>query len=131
MQMEIHAHGFELTDALRAYTRARISFALDRLRHSVRHVVVQLSDLNGPRGGNDKRCQVQIGVVDAEAVVVKDTDADLYAAIDRATERAGRTVLRRMGRLQRSLRPLRERGTAGQPNTSTSPENLAEQQPGH
>jgi ribosomal subunit interface protein len=98
MQLEIHARGFSLTHALREYARARFAFALDRLRHGVRHVVVRLSDLNGPRGGRDKRVQVQVGVIDASEVIVRDTDADLYAAIDRAAERVSRGVQRRLGR---------------------------------
>lgn len=105
MQLEIHAKGFALTDALHAYARARLSFALDRLRRNINHVVVRLTDINGPRGGRDKRCQIQIGAADGSDVIVADTREDLYAAIDSASERASRSLTRRLSRRLSRRRP--------------------------
>jgi len=59
---------------------------------------VRLSDINGPRGGLDKRCGIEIRLKGASAVAIEDTEADLYVAIDRAAERAGRTLDRRLAR---------------------------------
>ena len=57
---------------------------------------VTLSDLNGPRGGIDKRCLVQVKLDGLMSVVVEDVQSDLYTAINRAAGRAGRTVMRRL-----------------------------------
>jgi ribosome-associated translation inhibitor RaiA len=70
---------------------------------------VRLSDINGPHGGADKRCHLQVMLNGLPDVVVEDTEADLYIAIDRATDRAGRTVVRKLNRQQTLLkqgRPL-------------------------
>ena len=61
---------------------------------------MRLSDINGPHGGADKRCHLQVVLAGLPDVVVEDTEADLYVAIDRATDRAGRTVVRRIDRQQ-------------------------------
>ena len=98
MQIDVQALGFDLTPALRTHTERRLHFALDRSDAQVSRLWVRLSDLNGPRGGEDKRYQVRITLTDAPEVVIEDTEADLYVAIDRAADRAGRTVARRLER---------------------------------
>lgn len=100
MQFDIRAHGFELTEGLREHAVRRLGFALDWARYDVNKVSVRLSDINGPRGGNDKRCQVRVSLPRVRAVVIEDTDADLYVAIDRAIDRAERSVARRLERLR-------------------------------
>ena len=62
--------------------------------------VLRLSDINGPRGGRDKRCRIQVPFPGTRNVVIEDTEADLYVAIDRAAERAERAVVRRLERLR-------------------------------
>ena len=98
MQIDVQALGFELTPALRSHAVRRLHFALGRSDAQVSRLSVRLSDLNGPRGGEDKRCQVRVTLTDAPEVVIEDTEADLYVAIDRAADRAGRTVARRLDR---------------------------------
>ena len=66
----------------------------------MQRVVVRLSDINGPRGGEDKRCHLQVVLSGLPEVVVEDIEADLYFAIGRAADRAGRTVMRKIGRKQ-------------------------------
>jgi len=99
MRIEIQARGFELTEALRAHAQRRLQFALDRSGREVRNVNVRLSDINGPRGGNDKRCAIQISLGE-QKLVVEDTKADLYLAIDRAVERCKRVLSKRLARLR-------------------------------
>jgi putative sigma-54 modulation protein len=99
MHIDIQARGFDLTEGLREHTERRLQFALSWASNEVRAVRVCLSDLNGPRGGNDKRCRIQIPMVGTPNVVVEDAQADLYVAIDRAADRTERAMARRLGRL--------------------------------
>ena len=103
MQIAIQTNGFELTEGLRAHVERRIRFAFDWANFLVGKVAVRLSDLNGPRGGEDKRCVIQLAVAGASDVVIEDTQSDLYVAIDRAADRAGRSLARRVER-QRTRR---------------------------
>ncbi len=98
MRIDIQASGFELTDGLREHTERRLQFALSWAAHDVRKVIVRLSDINGPRGGNDKRCHIQLPMQHKQDIVIKDTESDLYVAIDRAVDRAERAVARRLER---------------------------------
>ena len=67
---------------------------------------MRLSDINGPRGGKDKRCHLELRLKGLPEVVIKDTEVDLYVAIDRAAERAGRALQRCLAR-QREFAPDR------------------------
>lgn len=98
MRIDIQASGFKLTDGLREHTERRLQFALSWAIHDVRKVVVRLSDINGPRGGNDKRCYIQIPIHGRPDVVIEDTEPDLYVAIDHAVDRIERSVARRLER---------------------------------
>lgn len=104
MQMDIQSQGFTLTDGLRDYLMKRLAYGLNHGGDFITRVTVRLSDINGPRGGADKRCFIEVRLKQLPAVVIEDTEADLYVAIDRAAERAGRTLARRLAR-QREFVP--------------------------
>ena len=110
MQFDIQSRGFHLTDAIREHVRRRLLLELAWATDHVGKVSVRLSDLNGPRGGNDKRCRIQLSALRA-SVVVEDVEDDLYVAIGRAADRAGRTLSRRIAR-RRDHRPSRTGGDA-------------------
>lgn len=111
MQIDIQARNFPLTAALRGHVERRLGFALSARDHQIRRVTVRLSDINGPRGGADKCCHIEVGLPRLPSVVIEDTEADLYIAIDRAADRAGRTVARRLAR-QRDLGRLADQVVA-------------------
>jgi len=111
MQLQIHAKDFSLTDALRKHVVSRLHFDLARFQPAVRKVEVHLSDVNGPRGGLDKRCQVRVRLASHSDVVIEDTEADLYHAVDRAVGRSARTVSRRLERARRKAR-MPDRGAS-------------------
>ena len=104
MQIDIQARDFPLTDALRNHAERRMRFALTRSDEHIQRVVMRLSDINGPRGGSDKRCHLQVVLAGLPDVVIEDTEDNLYVAIDRATDRAGRTVRRRLERQRDTAR---------------------------
>ena len=108
MLIDIQARNFQLTDALRNHIERRLGFALSSRDDHIQRVLVWLSDINGPRGGADKCCHIQVVITRHSDVVIKDTEMDMYTAIDRAADRVGRTVARRLARQRvkdRSLSP--------------------------
>lgn len=113
MQIEIQASGFSLSHALRAYVYRRVNFSFNARERHIKCIVIRLSDVNGPRGGCDKCCQIQVVVPGHQDVVVEDTEADMYFAIDRAADRASRSIARRLDR--RRMRALNQaQGRRGQ-----------------
>lgn len=110
MRVSIRSRKFELTPALERYAERRAGVMVERFRDQVRSVEVQLSDVNGPRGGIDKRCQVQIRGPHRLRITIEECDADMYVAIDRALARAKHSLLREIDRRAdlRDRRSLRE-----------------------
>ena len=101
---------FESRDADGAHMRdlsvARVRFSLRRLVAMVQHAKVQFSDVNGPRGGVDKRCQVELKTDGAGTVVIASLARDWRTALDRSLTRAARELTRG---LQRNQKPVRGR----------------------
>ena len=69
---------------------------------------MRLSDINGLRGSADKRCHLQVVLAGLPDVVVEDIEADLYVAIDRAADRAGPILVRKIDRRQTAPAALHE-----------------------
>jgi putative sigma-54 modulation protein len=103
MQLDIQTNGFSLTDGLRNYTKWRMQFVVDRNDAQVMRARVRLADVNGPRGGIDKRCQIELALAGQNSIVIEDIETDLYVAIDRASDRCARTLNRRLERSRERL----------------------------
>ncbi len=99
-----HPHATELRDL----AERRVRFVLRRLGWLVPRAEVQLSDVNGPRGGVDKRCQVELRTDGAGSVVVVSVASDWRTALDEALGRAAR-ALTRLWRRGKDSRRLRQR----------------------
>ena len=93
---------FESRDPLAAPLRAlavdRMKFVLRRLGTLVAHARLRLSDVNGPRGGVDKRCQVELKTDAGGTVVITAASNDWRPAIDDALARAAQVLRRKVQR---------------------------------
>ncbi len=107
MKIDIQARHFSLTDALRNHVERRLRFALSCCDEYIQKVIIRLSDINGPRGGSDKHCHLQVVLTGLPDIIIEDTEADLYIAINRATERAGHTLVRKVERQHTRLKHRR------------------------
>lgn len=87
---------------LRALTERRVRFVLRRLGWMVSRAEVRMSDVNGPRGGVDKRCQVELRTDGDRTVVITAMARDWRSALDNALARASRALVRLLRRGQRS-----------------------------
>ena len=82
----------------------RVRFAMRRLAWLVPRVRVQLSDVNGPRGGIDKRCQVELMTDDVGSVVVVSMARHWHVALQSALTRAARALLHNWQRARHQQR---------------------------
>lgn len=71
----------------REQVERRVRFVLRRLRTQVQQVHVRLEDINGPRGGNDMRCQISIVTEGHGTVVTHATRVSAWPALDAALKR--------------------------------------------
>jgi len=103
-QLQVRAHGFALTDGLRAYARGHVAAKLAKHARAIQAVTIRFDDVNGTKGGVDKRCRIEVMLPRRRPVVVEEADPDLRAAMDRAADRSERTVIRQIRR-RRERRP--------------------------
>jgi len=85
-------------DQLRDVAQRRTRFVFRRFDWLISKATVQLSDVNGPRGGIDKRCQVEINSDVAGTLVVASVASDWRTALDKALSRAARFLMRQWRR---------------------------------
>ncbi len=71
-------------DKLRDPVVQRVNFVMRRMTWLVPKATVELSDINGPGGGVDKRCLVELKTERAGTVVVTSIAHDWHSALDNA-----------------------------------------------
>jgi ribosome hibernation promoting factor len=105
-KFDLRSQHLPISEALREHIARRLDFALRRFARRVGGVVVRLVDLNGPKGGPDKRCRIVARLEPAQSLVVEATDPDLYVAVSQA-------ALRLDGRVARALTKRAPKGERG------------------
>jgi putative sigma-54 modulation protein len=128
MEIELRSSNVAVSSALQEHTNHRITFATRRFADKIGRIVVRLVDLNGPRGGLDKRCRITAHLVPSGTILVEATEGNPYIAVsqaalmlddaiargmDRLRARApsARRVARRLWRARLALTPLRAEPT--------------------
>jgi ribosomal subunit interface protein len=92
MKIQIRERDVEVTARLRAHVERRLGLALGRFGDKVQLVTVRFSRAHEP-GNAVKRCQIDVGLR-PRLLRAGDTDADLFAAVDHASDRVSRSVAR-------------------------------------
>lgn len=101
----IRAIGVPLDHADRDYLRRKLGRKLGKFGIAIERVSVRIEDVNGPRGGADKRCEIKTVLSGLPSVVVTRVHHSLQAAMDGALERVGHAVGRALQRRRtRSMR---------------------------
>lgn len=119
MEVCMVAKDFSFSPLLREHVERRLRFAFARVRGKVARIVVRLRDLNGPRGGCDKVCQVSIVMPGHPEVVIHEVQEDMYYAIDSAIKRAAYRTMRLM---------IRKRHSVSKPSTEKLVKRKTEEQ---
>ena len=84
--------GSALDEVHRDHLRRKLHRMVEKFGSAIERTSVRLEDVNGPRGGIDKRCQVKIVVRGLPTVYVDERDSSVQAAMDRALGRANHAV---------------------------------------
>ncbi|MFT5709672.1 MAG: putative sigma-54 modulation protein [Halioglobus sp.] len=112
MKVYLQTQGFELTSAIDTHVRKQIWRDLKGSQNNIIAVDVFLSDINGPKGGIDKKALVCVHMTSRLAVRLETTHDDLYRAVTVASHKAKQSVkrtLRKHKRIEkRELREMRQ-----------------------
>jgi hypothetical protein len=98
MQISVGSSDSEISHKLGPFVERRAYFNLGRYVPRLKRVLVRLEDVNGPRGGNDKRCRVVLRVAKLTDTVVEVQGDSWHAVVARALERAERALGRSIER---------------------------------
>jgi ribosome-associated translation inhibitor RaiA len=114
MRLSVSGDRVSVGPQLREYIDRHLYFALSRFSSAIDHVDVRLGDMNGPRGGVDKRCRilVKLRAAGSDNITIEQDDESLNSAVARAAARAGRTVGRSLERRHRKRAYQRRRALA-------------------
>ncbi|MEN9903551.1 MAG: hypothetical protein RLZZ555_116 [Pseudomonadota bacterium] len=93
----------------RLLVERRVRLALQRLQGQVQLARISLRDINGPKGGVDKQCQVLLTTAGHGQVVIVSRAEHAQGALNQALQRASHALARMW---QRKRRPARTAGLA-------------------
>ncbi|MBL7663057.1 HPF/RaiA family ribosome-associated protein [bacterium] len=71
----------DLDDDLQDTIHRKLSFALDCFDENIRDVNVIVSDVNGPRGGIDKKISIRVRLMPRGNIVLTDQTSNIYEGI--------------------------------------------------
>lgn len=108
MKIAIRARHVGWNEDFQQQVERSIEFAVDRHRSRIDRISVFLTDLNGPKGGADKLCQITAALRGTSPVLILERGDDLLAVVNRASRRLGyrieRTIHRRRTQGARAYR---------------------------
>jgi putative sigma-54 modulation protein len=107
MHTDILDMNLAIDDALREHIERRLQFALGRFSERIEQLTVRLFDINGPRGGVDVRCRLDVALVGGGNLVAEGRGDNPFALSSRVVRRGRRLVRRALERRrQRRLAPV-------------------------
>ncbi len=100
--MEVHTldRNVGITPDQKENIERRLQFAFDRFSSHIRTVDVSLSDVNGPKGGDDLQCRMKIVLHGKGDIIVEGKGVSVEAIISETADRAALAVSRRVDRLR-------------------------------
>jgi putative sigma-54 modulation protein len=98
MRVHVRCTGLPHSQSLVEHTERKVYQHLSRFGGRLTSIEVRLSDVNGPRGGRDKRCQVIARAPGLGSLRVEELHDDLYAGAERALGRLAQAVGRSIAR---------------------------------
>ena len=112
MKVNLQTQGFDLTPSIRQHAMRQIDFNLAIFESHIESVDVYLRDINGPKGGDDKKALIRVHLFSRQTIKVERTRDDLYTAMSLCARQAKRTVRRNLGKHRNmeklALRELRQ-----------------------
>jgi ribosomal subunit interface protein len=96
MDVSVRGRHLYVSEPLKAYAERRLLFSIGEFASRIGPIEVRVSDVNGPRGGVDKACDIAVAVPPLGRLVARAVDADAYAAVDRAASRIRSVLVRRI-----------------------------------
>jgi len=99
MHVELRTVNTDMAEVLKGYIERRLRFALSRFGARVGRILVTIAK----EPGAEATCRISAQIVPFGRVGVKESDPDLFSAVDRAAGRVGRLFSRKLERARQAL----------------------------
>jgi hypothetical protein len=96
--LEIRVSGVDLPEDFGPHVRALLGRRLGRFATHIERATVRVEDVNGPRGGVDAVCRIQLTVSGRPPVLVERNALDALTALKRSATAAAQAMDRSIGR---------------------------------
>jgi hypothetical protein len=103
IRLSVRSRCLSLTKAYRSAVLRTLATTLGRFARRIRAIQVWIEDVNGPRGGVDTRCRIDVDLRPRGRISMSALATDEYAATAKAAARSRELVDRRVKR-SRALR---------------------------
>jgi putative sigma-54 modulation protein len=100
VKIQVRAVTIELDARTREEIEAIVRTALGRHERRIARAAVRVADLNGPRGGRDLSCLIDVSMRPRGRLYIEETDVDLRGAVGQAAEAASVAVTRSLERIR-------------------------------
>ena len=100
MQISVNSTNLDISEKLNLELNQRIKSTFSRINERIAKVTISLKDINGPKGGNDKECKVQLTVPGLQPVVVASRKDKVGKAISASLRTANQTLIRKLKKIQ-------------------------------
>ena len=94
MELTVHGRHIPVSHALANHAQTRLGAALGQHNDWVKRVDLCFEDVNGPRGGVDKKCKALINLQAGTTLMLEEMSSNLYEAIDGIAHRHQGSVIR-------------------------------------
>ena len=99
--IDYRVRGIDFTDELRKAVERIVVFALDRYAAQMDKIAEYMADLNGPKGGVDKLCQITAKLGRGNRVLILEQGSEILTTVNRAAHRLGHHIGRAVQRRNR------------------------------
>lgn len=119
MKIQINAKSELLDSIQKDHAQKKVLFILRRFEEMIDSIHIKLEDLNGPRGGVDKRCLINVTCSGNSDCIARFHHANPLAAIVGATNTIKRQLSRTRSRREKNYRAINYPSRYNQPVITT------------
>ena len=94
MKIDIQAKQLKLGQTFKQNVKVKIRRLFQHNSEDVNRINITIADINGPKGGEDKVCKVNVSVGGGQNILVTAREASAYKAVTQAIKKASATLSR-------------------------------------
>ncbi len=98
MKIDIQAKQLKLGQTFKHNVKVKIRRLFQHNMDQINRIDITVADVNGPKGGPDKECKVNVSVGGGPNILVSTREASAYKAVTQAIKKASQTLRRHHGK---------------------------------